>query len=260
MLRKPGICQKPVITLYETPAYAACGTAVGAEPAGVPENGGVADEILFGWQYEVLEENNAFYKIRTHYGYEGWIAAEEYVSVESVGGAGACYDTQNSGCAMQLFQVCQNIADVLEAERVQARRITTLYAGSLIWAEKDSALGDSSAAARLLQPGWRRVFLPDGMGGLRKGYMRSRFLEPCQGQERWRKWALQRPEETFRESIVQTAYSYLGTQYRWGGKTACGIDCSGLAFMSYFRNGILIWRDAAIKEGYPVHEIPIEQA
>lgn len=186
---------------------------------------------------------------------------------------------------MQLLQVCQNIADVLEAERVQARRITTLYAGSLIWAEKDSALGDSSAAARLLQPGWRRVFLPDGMGGLRKGYMRSRFLEPCQGQERWRKWAPQRPtvlteridavsqsepkeqedadalrsEEAFRESIVQTAYSYLGTQYRWGGKTACGIDCSGLAFMSYFRNGILIWRDAAIKEGYPVHEIPIEQ-
>ena len=158
--------------------------------------------------------------------------------------------------------------------------------GSLIWAEKDSASGDSSAAARLLQPGWRRVFLPDGMGGLREGYMRSCFLEPCQGQERWRKWATQRPtvlaeridavsqsepkeqedadalrlEEAFRESIVQTAYSYLGTQYRWGGKTACGIDCSGLAFMSYFRNGILIWRDAAIKEGYPVHEIPIEQA
>lgn len=292
MLRKPGICQKPVITLYETPAYAACGMAVGAEPTGVqpgagtPENGGVADEILFGWQYEVLEEKDSFYKIRTHYGYEGWIAAEEYVPVESAGATGACCDVQNTGCAMQLFQICQNIADVLEAERVQARRITTLYAGSLIWAEKDSVLGDSSAAARPLQPGWRRVFLPDGMGGLRKGYMRSRFLEPCQGQERWRKWAPQRSailtehidavsrsepkeqedadalrsEEVFRESIVQTAYSYLGTQYRWGGKTACGIDCSGLAFMSYFRNGILIWRDAAIKEGYPVHEIPIEQA
>lgn len=35
MLRKPGICQKPVITLYETPAYAACGMAVGTEPTGV---------------------------------------------------------------------------------------------------------------------------------------------------------------------------------------------------------------------------------
>ena len=239
MLRKPGICQKPVITLYETPTYAACGMAVGAEPTGVqpgtgtPENGGVADEILFGWQYEVLEEKDSFYKIRTHYGYEGWIAAEEYVSMESVGDTGVCYDAQNSGCAMQLLQVCQNIADVLEAERVQARRITTLYAGSLIWAEKDSALGDSNAAACLLQPGWRRVFLPDGMGGLREGYMRSRFLETCQGQERWRKWAPQRPtvlteridavsqsepkeqedadalrsEEAFLESIVQTSSS-----------------------------------------------------
>jgi len=90
---------------------------------GVPENGGVADEILFGWQYEVLEGNNAFYKIRTHYGYEGWIAAEEYVSMESVGDAGVCYDAQNSGCAMQLLQVCQNIADVLEAERPAAMRV-----------------------------------------------------------------------------------------------------------------------------------------
>ena len=45
MLRKPGICQKPVITLYETPAYAACGMAVGAEPTDVAENGGVADEF-----------------------------------------------------------------------------------------------------------------------------------------------------------------------------------------------------------------------
>ena len=154
---------------------------------GTPENGGVADEILFGWQYEVLEEKDSFYKIRTHYGYEGWIAAEEYVSMESVGDTGVCHDAQNSGCAMQLLQVCQNIADVLEAERVQARRITTLYAGSLIWAEKDSALGDSSAAARLLQPGWRRVFYRMEWAVLGMDICASRFLELCQGQERWRK-------------------------------------------------------------------------
>ena len=64
MLRRPGICQKPVITLYETPAYAACGTAVGAEPAGVPENGGVADEILFGWQYEVFIKSGRIMDMR----------------------------------------------------------------------------------------------------------------------------------------------------------------------------------------------------
>ena len=61
MLRRPGICQKPVITLYETPAYAACGTAVGAEPAGVAEHGGVGDEILFGCAGEVLDGHLDFY-------------------------------------------------------------------------------------------------------------------------------------------------------------------------------------------------------
>ncbi len=41
----------------------------------------------------------------------------------------------------------------------------------------------------------------------------------------------------------------LGT--RWGGKAADGIDCSGVVFMSYLMNGVLIWRDAEIVEGYP---------
>ena len=53
--------------------------------------------------------------------------------------------------------------------------------------------------------------------------------------------------------------SYLGTQYRWAGKSPAGIDCSGLTFMCYLMNGILIYRDAEIKEGYPVHKISIEQ-
>ncbi len=66
-------------------------------------------------------------------------------------------------------------------------------------------------------------------------------------------------EEVLREKIVQTAKSYLGTQYCWGGKSPAGTDCSGLAFMSYFMNGILIYRDAQIQEGYPIHEIPYEK-
>lgn len=34
-----------------------------------------------------------------------------------------------------------------------------------------------------------------------------------------------------------------------------GIDCSGLCSMSYMVNGILIYRDANIKEGFPIKEI-----
>ncbi|MCC8102340.1 MAG: serine hydrolase [Clostridiales bacterium] len=66
-------------------------------------------------------------------------------------------------------------------------------------------------------------------------------------------------EESFRANLVESAGAYLGVQYRWGGKSALGLDCSGLVFMSYLENGVLIYRDAKIVEGYPVKEISREQ-
>jgi cell wall-associated NlpC family hydrolase len=66
-------------------------------------------------------------------------------------------------------------------------------------------------------------------------------------------------EQEFRRNLVETAKSYLGVQYRWGGRSTAGIDCSGLVSVSYMLNGILIYRDAKIMEGYPVHEISMEQ-
>ena len=62
-------------------------------------------------------------------------------------------------------------------------------------------------------------------------------------------------EEKFRENVVKTAKLYLGTQYRWAGKTPQGIDCSGLCSMAYMLNGVYIYRDASIEEQYPVKEI-----
>ena len=63
-------------------------------------------------------------------------------------------------------------------------------------------------------------------------------------------------EAEIRRAVTESAMKYLGTQYRWGGKSSQGLDCSGLTFMSYFLNGILIYRDAGIRPQYPVHSIP----
>ena len=62
-------------------------------------------------------------------------------------------------------------------------------------------------------------------------------------------------KDAFRRAVVETAKTYLGIQYRWGGRSTAGIDCSGLTSVSYMMNGILTYRDAKIVEGYPVREI-----
>ena len=65
-------------------------------------------------------------------------------------------------------------------------------------------------------------------------------------------------EEKKRLQIVKTALSYLGTPYRWGGKSTSGIDCSGLCFMSYRLCGLALYRDAVFDRRY-VKKIPFEE-
>ncbi len=46
-----------------------------------------------------------------------------------------------------------------------------------------------------------------------------------------------------RQAVLRTAESYLGTQYRYGGSSKSGIDCSGLVYVSYLKaTGIKIPR------------------
>ena len=63
-------------------------------------------------------------------------------------------------------------------------------------------------------------------------------------------------EEAFRRAVCQTARKYLGVQYRWGGKAWDGLDCSGLVSDVYMQNGVLIYRNAQIRPGWPVRAIP----
>ena len=89
------------------------------------------------------------------------------------------------------------------------------------------------------------VILPDKTGG----YMHKEWVRP-----------LPQKTENYRDIIVETAKTYLGAQYRWGGKTPAGIDCSGLAFMCYKFAGIQIWRDADIERSTALENIPLSVA
>lgn len=187
----------------------------------------MVDEALFGWPVTVLDESRDGWRlVRTHYGYTGYAPAS--CLLEGASNAGRW-----TGLTRQA--VTKGVCTVLAAPFVQSWPMATLTRGAL-----------AAPQGAPDEKGWVKVSLPDG----REGYTKHSFLGAYHQSPAFAS------EQAMRRSLVSAAAAYLGAHYRWGGKSPLGIDCSGLAFMSYFLNGVLIYRDAAIKEGFPLHEIP----
>jgi cell wall-associated NlpC family hydrolase len=94
---------------------------------------------------------------------------------------------------------------------------------------------------------WLAVRLPAGdMGYVQKGDVRAAD-DPAAPRRRGS-----------REDLVATARRFLGVPYLWGGMTAQGIDCSGLASRAYHANGIDLPRDADQQFADP-GAVPVER-
>jgi cell wall-associated NlpC family hydrolase len=190
------------------------------------------DEVLFGMEVEVLSEpaapQDGWLKIRTPYRYEGYVHSSGLVLDEAISPAWT---------ASAFYITVRPWVDIKKGPEVQAETILSIPAGSLI------AIPAWSDTVQ-----WQGVLLPDG----REGFLPATYLRP-----RPRPWQEQR-EADFRDGVVTAALSYLGTQYRWGGKTHLGIDCSGLASMSYMLNGCYTNRNSKFVTTFDIHEIKRE--
>ena len=204
-------------------------------------------------------------EVVSFYGYHGYVFAQELRFLEE--------DALGRYLAADLVMVGR-ATDVLSLPKVQGLRLQELERGGLL-----RRLPEEAPAA-----GWVKVALADG----RTGYVRDVALEPVRWSmgavytqreglafnaalaaaegcapeqlvpravERWHGGS----EEAFRDALVRQAERYLGTEYRWGGKSGRGIDCSGLVSSAYMQCGVLIYRDAKLVEGWPMHAIPPEQ-
>lgn len=262
---------RPVVTIYDLPE------TTKESDAGVVST--IGDEGLYGQVCQVRTEPGGvtadgitlpetMAEVVTFYGYHGYVFASKLYF---------CSEKELRGYLSAELVLAGRATDVLTLPKVQGVRLAELERGAVL-----RRLPDPEAEAHT---GWAKVGLVDG----RSGYVRDVALEPVRfsmtavfTQEAGRTFdealakaegckqeelvprAIDRwfggSEEAFRNGLAEQAKKYLGTEYRWGGKSGRGIDCSGLVSSAYMQCGVLIYRDAKLVEGWPMHKIPLEQA
>lgn len=229
---------------------------------------GIEDEIFSGWAVRIYPETEekGWIKIDTHYGYKGYVRKCELRLTD----AEEIWERQDK---RSFYRIGISMADLLDCPKVQGLPGEYLLKSALVellerdvaqgWCRIRTAAGregyvhtrylqerkdddgyllkiqasDSTLETRTFEEGIRGAVFGD------EAYFRQHFLEHMPN------------EEVFRERAVKSAKEYLGVQYRWGGKSSQGLDCSGLVFMSYLENGVIIYRDAKIVPEYPVNAI-----
>lgn len=260
---------RPVVTIYDLPQ-----TTKQSE-AGLVST--IGDEGLYGQACQVrtapggvtaegVPLSPEVAEVVTFYGYHGFVRRDALKFVSE--------DTLRDYLPQPLVLVGR-ATDVLSLPKVQGVRMLELERGCLL-----CRLPEPPEEA-LTHTGWAKVALLDG----RTGYVRDVALEPVrfemtavfsqreglafddalaearkitagelvpQALQAWYDGS----EEAFRDAVCAQAKKYLGTEYRWGGKSGRGIDCSGLVSSAYMQCGVLIYRDARIVEGWPMHQIP----
>ncbi len=190
----------------------------------------VVDEALYGMVVEIIDEViPGWLKIRTHYRYEGMVCDEDLLMDETV--------AEEWEKKPKKVVLNKNFCDVLSEPRVQG------------WIKISLPLGSVVVPLEKQEEEWRKVLLADG----RTGYVMDGIL----GE--YHTAPVSEDEQTLRSALVEAALRYRNTHYRWGGKSPQGIDCSGLCSMAYLLCGIIIFRDASIREEFPLRQIPLEQ-
>lgn len=179
------------------------------------------DEMLYGEEAEILEEKGSFCKVKTEYGYIGWIVKHNLFE--------KLHDANH--------RVTVPFADLLFEGKNYFQPPMSLPRGSKVdvgFSNKEDRYGFAVLPSK-------RIY-----------YVHKNHVTLLKDEKR--------TEEELRDALVATAKEYLGVQYRWGGRTAYGVDCSGLTFNAYYFNGLLIWRDADVDKFELLHAIPLEEA
>ena len=182
----------------------------------------VTDELLYGTSVISVDESYAgFLFCKTDYGYTGYVDVSALSPKKEKG---------------EKYIVTSSFCDIYDYPEYRFSPRETIPRGSVLEGEAKPCRDE------------RFVCIKNGT---------QEFFVPVGNIEKLRKLHHFDTSEKKRKQIIKTAFSYLGTPYRWGGKSTYGIDCSGFCFMVYTVSGLGLYRDAEFDKRY-VREIPFD--
>lgn len=173
-------------------------------------------QALLGTPIRVLEKKGGWLRVQTPDKYIGWMnGALRLMTKKEL----SSYLTQNRIIILAIS------TQSYEKPDVKSQVVSDLVAGNML--VQTDKTGE-----------FYKVSYPDG----RIAYVHTSDAQPVA------EWHQQIVRDG--ESIVKTAFRFVGLPYTWGGTSSKGVDCSGFTKSVYFMHGIILARDASQQVRY----------
>jgi cell wall-associated NlpC family hydrolase len=176
----------------------------------------MASQAVMGLPMRVLEQNDDWYRVQTPDGYIAYVTSPSIAIMTD--DEMAKWRTAPRLIVTSIYQIRAYTTPTAVGVRDV---VTDLVNGCIVEGSYDKPVN-----------GRVEITLPDG----RKGWVDRSAVSTI---EDWSK------QDFDAEYILDMAYSMEGQPYLWGGTSTKSLDCSGLAKVCYFANGIILMRDAS---------------
>ncbi len=169
-------------------------------------------QVLYGESFDTLQKLGDWLRVRLHAdGYIGWVSSNQ-VTLFTEDGFGK-YQSLPKGI------VVEKVLPFFEKPNTRSVVLREAVVGAEL-----AVVGRHN--------GFIEIRLPDG---------------PCAYVEKVGVSLNSRGQKWSRRNLLETARSFLGTSYVWGGRSAKGFDCSGFVQTVFRLNGMELPRDADLQ-------------
>lgn len=172
----------------------------------------LATQALLGTVVNVLKKKGGWYLIQTPDEYIAWIDDGALTLIDSI--------KRNNYLKSERILFTNDYGFSFSALNRKSLRVSDLVIGDILLLDGEVR-------------NYFKVKYPDG----RKAYVSKNE------SVRFNDW-LKSVKPTM-EKIIDTAKTFLGIPYLWGGTSAKGFDCSGFTKTVYYLNGLILPRDAS---------------